>query len=73
MNLNKTAFIKRKIDLKRQAVSLINAEIRGLFLQWFLIKIRQVLKRALISAFSHRLLGFRVTERMFNFFRLNRD
>ena len=65
--------IGRKIFLKRQAVVLIKAEIWRLRLQWIYLKMRSILKWALLSGYCYRCLGLRVTQWLYNLIELKQD
>ena len=71
--MDEVQFIRRKIFLKRQAVSLIKGEVWDLRAYLSCLVMRSLLKRFIIWCFCHAFLDLRTTQKLYNVFRLRAD
>jgi hypothetical protein len=71
--MNEVQFIRRKIFLKRQAVSLIKAEVWDLRAHLFRLRMRSLVKRTLVWCFNDGFLSVKATQWIYNLFRLKAD
>ena len=63
-------FVRRKIFLKGQAISLIKNEVWDLRAYLFCFVVRSLLKRFIMKGFCHGFLDLRTTQKLYNVFRL---
>jgi hypothetical protein len=71
--MDEVRFIKRKIFLKGQAISLIKNEMWSLRTHLFCLQMKSLLKRFIMRGFCHGLFDLRTTQKLYNVFRLRAD
>ncbi len=71
--MNDSQIVKRKIFLKRQAVSLIKAEVWDLRTYLLYLQMKSLMKRSILWFFNHGFLNLRATQNLYNIFRLRAD
>ena len=71
--MDEVGFIRRKIFLKKQAVSLIKGEVWDLRAYQFCLVMRSLMKRSILLFFNHGFLDLKATQRIYNFFILKED
>lgn len=71
--MDEVRFIKRKIFLKGQAVSLIKNEEWSLRTRLFCLQMKSLRKRFVMWFFCHGLLGAKATQRAYDFLGLSAD